>query len=150
MALQAPIWWGEIVKCLVNKGERMTETPSTLLETLGMRVDVSDPERVVVSIDVDQRLFQPAGVVHGGLYVVLAETAASVASSLQIDLSQEYTVGMEINANHLRPVTEGTLRAIASCLHKGRTSHVYHIDVLDQKDRRVCVSRCTMAVRPHR
>lgn len=123
--------------------------PQTVMGALNIRMESYDPERVVAVTEVSERLFQPAGVVHGGVYVLLAETVASIASALRINIRTHYTVGMEINANHLRPVTSGTLRAIATCLHEGRTSHVFHIDVVDEQDRRVCVSRCTMAIRPH-
>ncbi len=122
----------------------------SLSHTLGMRVESYDPEAVVVAIDVDSRLYQPAGVVHGGVYVVMAESAASIAAALRVDLTQFLVMGMEINANHLRPARTGTLRAIARCLHEGRTTHVYHIEVLDELERKVCVSRCTVAVRPRR
>ena len=120
----------------------------TVMETLGIRVEAYDPSRVVVAVDVSERLFQPAGVVHGGIYVLLAETAASIAAVLAVDASKETVMGMEINANHLRPVTEGTIRAISSLLHQGRTTLVYHIDIRDEKDRLIAVSRCTMARRP--
>lgn len=122
--------------------------PHTVLSTLGMRVESYDPERVVVVAEVSERLFQPMGVVHGGVYVLMAETAASIAAALSIDPRREVVMGMEINANHLRPVSEGTLRAVSSVLHKGRTTMVYHIDILDQDERRIAVSRCTMARRP--
>jgi 1,4-dihydroxy-2-naphthoyl-CoA hydrolase len=121
--------------------------PHTVLQTLGIHIDSYDADRVVVSAEVSERLFQPMGIVHGGIYVLMAETAASIAAAMSIDPLREVVMGMEINANHLRPVSEGTLRAISSPLHKGRTTMVYHIDILDQKDRRVAVSRCTMARR---
>lgn len=120
------------------------------MNTLGIQVDSYDLEQVTVSVDVDSRLHQPTGVVHGGVYVLLAETAASIAANLRLDLTTHAAFGMEINANHLRPVSSGRIRAIATCLHEGKTTQVYSIDVLDEKDRRVCVSRCTMAVRAHR
>lgn len=120
------------------------------LATLGMRLEALDPDRVVVATDVDQRLFQSFGVVHGGIYVLMAESAASVAAGLSVDVSKYLTLGMSINANHLRPVSSGTLRAIATPIHRGKSTHVYHIDVVDQDDRKVSVSRCTIAIRPNR
>ena len=120
----------------------------TVMDTLGLRVNSYDPDRVIVATDVSDRLFQPFGVVHGGIYVLMAETAASVAASVSVDLSKEIPLGMEINANHLRPVSRGTLRAIASPIHRGRTSHVYGIEVVDENDKLVSISRCTIAIRP--
>ena len=120
----------------------------TVLHTLGMRIESFDPAAVVVAADVDERLFQPAGIVHGGVYVLMAESAASTAAALTVDMSRFNVSGMEINANHLRPVTGGTLRATSRLVHRGRSTLVYSIDVTDGEGRLVCVSRCTIAVRP--
>jgi len=121
---------------------------NTVAHTLGIRVESYHPDNAVVALDVDSRLFQPAGVVHGGVYVLLSESAASIAGSLSVDVEKEVVFGMEINANHLRPVTEGTLRATTTPLHRGRTTQVYEIKVTDDKERLISVSRCTLAVRP--
>ena len=100
-----------------------------------------------MAVDISERLFQHAGIVHGGVFVVLAESAASIGAACRVDLTTSRVMGMEINANHLRPVTSGTLRAIARPMHVGRTTLVYGIDV--QNDGKlVCISRCTLAVRP--
>ena len=120
----------------------------TVLHTLGMRVERYDPDEVVVATDVDARLYQPTGVVHGGVYVLMAESAASTAAALSVDVTRFSVFGMEINANHLRPVTAGTLRAVARPVHKGRTTMVFSIEVRDDQERLVSVSRCTVAVRP--
>lgn len=125
------------------------DAPS-LMKTLGMRVESYNPEAVTVVLDVDDRLFQPARIVHGGIYVVMAESAASIAACLRVNVMEYAVMGMEINANHLRPVTSGVLRATAECLHQGSTTHVYSIDIRDGDGNRVCISRCTIAVRPHR
>ncbi len=119
----------------------------TVLKTLGVRIESFDAEAMVVAVDVDERLHQPAGIVHGGVFVLLAESAASMAAAMTVDLAKYNVAGMEINANHLRPVRSGTLRATARPLHVGRTTLVYAIDVTDEQNRRVCVSRCTIAVR---
>lgn len=120
---------------------------STIHNTLGIRTVSYDPKRVVVEIDVDQRLHQPTGVVHGGLYVLLAESAASVAGTMNVDVPREFPLGMEINANHIRSVSSGTVQAIATPVHQGRTTHVYSIEVKDQEGRLLCISRCTLAIR---
>ncbi len=120
----------------------------TVLKTLGIRIESYDPDELVVATEVDRRLYQPAGIVHGGVYVLMAESAASTAAALSVDIARYTVSGMEINANHLRPVTGGTLRATARPLHKGRTTMVYGIEIRDDRDRLVSVSRCTIAVRP--
>ncbi len=125
------------------------DSPS-LMKTLGIRVESYDPEAVTVVLDVDERLYQPARIVHGGVYVVMAESAASIAACLRVNVLEVAVMGMEINANHLRPIRSGILRATATCWHQGSTTHVYQIDIQDGEGHRVCISRCTIAVRPHR
>jgi len=87
---------------------------------------------------------QPMGYLHGGASVALAETAASVAANAHCRPGQ-VAFGQEINANHLRPVRSGTLTAVATPLHIGRTSQVWDVKIRDEQERLVCVSRCTLA-----
>ena len=122
----------------------------TVMSKLGLEIASFDPDELVVTAKVGEHLFQPAGIVHGGVYVLMAESAASIAATLSIDLSKEIAFGMEINANHLRPVSEGSLKAIATPLHRGKTTHLYDIKIYDEKQRLISVSRCTIAIRPHR
>jgi len=92
---------------------------------------------------------QTKGFIHGGANVVLAETAASVGASRLI-AEDEITFGMEINANHLRTVTDGLIFATATLRHRGRSTQVWEIDITDEDDNLTCVSRCTMAVKKKR
>lgn len=124
------------------------QDPHTIHKTLGIRIEQYDADETVAAIDVDERLFQHAGIVHGGLYVLLAESAASIAAALSVDITQNIIAGMEINANHLRSTTSGTLRARTKPVYKGRSTMVYHIELTDNDGRMVCISRCTLAVRP--
>lgn len=94
---------------------------------------------------VDHRTVQPMGIVHGGASVALAETLGSVASWLCLDDSKA-AVGLEINANHLRPATKGWVYGRCTPIHVGRTTHVWQIELTDEDGRRTCVSRLTMAV----
>ncbi len=121
--------------------------PHTVLHTLGIRAVEITADRVVVETDVDERLFQHAGIVHGGVYVLMAESAASAAAALAVDVTRFRVAGQEISASHVRSATEGTLRATATPLHKGRTSLVYAI-VVENDGKLVSVCRCTIAVRP--
>lgn len=122
--------------------------PHTIHKTLGIQVEGLEEGQIRVVTEVGEHLFQPTGIVHGGVYVLLAESAASVAAAFEVDLEKYTVAGMEINANHLRPVTEGTLIATPSLLHRGKSSLVYGIEVRDGQGRLVCISRCTMAVKP--
>jgi len=95
---------------------------------------------------VDDRTQQPFGLLHGGASVALAETVASLAAIMNIDIQKFRAVGLEINANHIRAKTEGTVKGTATPIHIGRTTHVWKIEIVDESDRLVCVSRCTMAI----
>lgn len=95
---------------------------------------------------VDERTRQPYGLLHGGASVVLAETLGSTGASLVIDPEKFMCVGQEINANHVRGITEGWVIGTTRALHIGRRSHVWEIRIVDEHDKLVCISRITMSV----
>jgi 1,4-dihydroxy-2-naphthoyl-CoA hydrolase len=97
---------------------------------------------------VDRRTHQPFGRLHGGASVALAETVGSIAGSLTVDRATHVVVGMEINANHIRPAKEGWVYGTAKAEALGRTTQVWTIRVTDKQDRLVCLSRITLAVIP--
>lgn len=97
---------------------------------------------------VDRRTHQPFGRLHGGASVALAETVASIAGSLTVDPAISVVVGMEINANHIRPAKDGWVYATARAEALGRTTQVWTIRITDEQDRLVCLSRITIAVIP--
>ena len=103
---------------------------------------------ITATMPVDQTTKQPFGRLHGGASVALAETVGSTAANLCIDWEHYVCVGMDINANHIRPVSDGLVTATARPLHVGRSSHVWEIRILDDRDKLVCISRLTMAVVP--
>lgn len=120
--------------------------PNTLMATLGITITEATPERVVAQMPVTPSVHQPFGILHGGASVALAETVASVGATLNLDLTKQRAVGLEINANHLRAKREGVLTAIATPLHRGRSTQVWAIEITDESGARICVSRCTLAV----
>jgi len=122
----------------------------TLMEALGIEAAEIGPDRVVCTMPVDHRTRQPFGFLHGGASLALAETAASIGTLANLDPERELAFGMEINANHLASVSGGRVTAVAVPLHKGRTAMVWDIRITDERGRLVCVSRCTVAVRPRR
>jgi 1,4-dihydroxy-2-naphthoyl-CoA hydrolase len=95
---------------------------------------------------VNDKTRQPMGILHGGASVVLAETIGSVASYYVINPDTHIAVGMEINANHLRPVRDGFVHAICRPIHMGKSSHVWDIRLTDDQDKLICVSRLTVAI----
>jgi 1,4-dihydroxy-2-naphthoyl-CoA hydrolase len=119
---------------------------NTLIETLGIEVTHIEAGKVIATMPVDERTRQPFGLLHGGASVALAETVASIGAYELVDQEQEGVAGLEINANHVRPITEGTVTAVGTVLHQGRTTMVWDIKITDEQDRLICVSRCTMAI----
>jgi len=135
------IWRSEVTL------EQLQEsTRNTLSEHLGIRYTEIGPDYLCATMPVDARTHQPAGVLHGGASLALAESLGSVGANLCIDRKVQVCVGQDINANHLRPVASGLVTATARPYHLGSRSHVWHIEIRDEKDRLVCVSRLTMAV----
>ena len=119
-----------------------------LADLLGIEILELTPQRVVATMPVDERTRQPFGILHGGASLVLAETVASLGACINIDLEQQNAVGLEINANHIRAKREGVVRATATPFHVGRSTQVWDIRIVDEQERPICVSRCTMAVVP--
>lgn len=119
-----------------------------LADRLGIEIIELTRERVVATMPVDDRTRQPFGILHGGASVALAETVASLGAVMNVDLGKSSAVGLEINANHLRAKRDGTVRATATPFHVGRSTQVWDIRIVDEEERPVCISRCTLAVVP--
>ena len=119
-----------------------------LADQLGIEIIEMTPERVVATMPVDDRTRQPFGILHGGASVALAETVASLGAVMNVDLGKSTAVGLEINANHLRAKRDGMVRATATPFHVGRSTQVWDVRIVDEDERPVCVSRCTLAVVP--
>src|SRR5579859_4162102 len=118
----------------------------TLVSHLGIRYTEVGEDFLSASMPVDARTKQPAGILHGGASVALAETLGSTGANLVVDRDKKLCVGLEINANHIRTMREGEVRGTARPLHIGSTTQVWEIRITDEQDRLVCVSRITMAV----
>lgn len=119
-----------------------------LTEHLGIEFTAIDADSLTARMPVDQRTRQPAGLLHGGASVALAETLGSFAGSLVLTDPARTVVGLEINANHLRGVRSGWVTGTARPLHLGRATQVWEIRIVDDEQRLVCVSRLTVAVVP--
>ncbi|HHP7237876.1 hotdog fold thioesterase [Longibacter sp.] len=107
-------------------------------------VEMSD-EKVVATMPVTKKHHQPFGVLHGGVSVVLAESVASVGAYLAAP-DGFVAMGIEINANHIRAVREGTVTAVATPVHRGRSTQVWQVEITGDNDKLICVSRCTLAI----
>ncbi len=129
---------------LESARERSLET---LVDHLGIELVEAGDDYLSARMPVDRRTRQPAGVLHGGASVALAETLASWAATYCVDRSKNHCVGLEINANHVRPVAEGWVTGTARPVHLGRSTQIWEVRITDDANGKlVCVSRVTMAV----
>ena len=117
----------------------------TTVALLGIEfLEVGD-DFIRARVPVDSRTRQPVGILHGGVSVVLAETLGSCGAAFAAPPGHR-AVGLDINANHIRSVSEGWVTGIARPVHVGRTTQVWQIEMTDDQGRLTCVSRITMAV----
>ena len=112
-----------------------------------MRFEEVAKQRVVMTMAIGPHVHQPSGVLHGGASMVLAESAASIGAMINAPAGM-IAVGQEINGNHIRPKSDGVVRAVAEPLHIGRTSQVWSVEIRDEAGKLICVSRCTLAIVP--
>lgn len=124
--------------------------PHTVFAPLDIRVQRYDPDCFEVAVDIDDRHRQPFGLLHGGVSALLAESAASFAAAMSVDLTRTIVAGVDLNATHLKAKRTGTVVATARPLYRGRTTHVYAVDVTDESGDLVCATRCTIAIRPRK
>ncbi|MEO5583720.1 MAG: hotdog fold thioesterase [Saprospiraceae bacterium] len=116
----------------------------TLGETLGIKIIEVGDDFLRGSMPVDHRTKQPVGLLHGGASAALAETLGSLGSALFIDQFNTYPVGLEINANHLRSVSSGQVIGTAKPIRIGRTVHVWNIEIHNEMQELICISRLTV------
>ena len=137
------IWWGgelpELAKLNELNGSGMPQHIAIEFTKVG-------PDFLTARMPVDHRTHQPFGRLHGGASVALAETVGSVAASRVCDGSKSVAVGLEINANHVRPAFDGYVYATARPENIGRTTQIWSIRIEDENGKLVCISRFTAAV----
>jgi 1,4-dihydroxy-2-naphthoyl-CoA hydrolase len=113
------------------------------LEFLGLTED-----EVRARVLVRDELKQPVGLVHGGLYASLAESVTSLATAAVVVREGNMATGLSNVTNFLRPITDGSVNALATRLHRGRTTWVWDVRMSDDADRICAITRMTIAVRP--
>jgi 1,4-dihydroxy-2-naphthoyl-CoA hydrolase len=119
---------------------------NTMVEYLGIDVTELGEDFLTGTMPVDHRTVQPMGILHGGASVALAETLGSLAANLVVDPEKHYCVGLDINANHIRSAKGGFVTGTARPIHLGGSTQVWSIEIKDEKNKLVCISRITMAV----
>ena len=138
----APIWITPLSLDEINKRAR-----NTLCDHLGIEFTDAGDDYLTALMPVDQKTCQPMGILHGGATCALAETVGSAAANYCIDQNQKVCVGLDINANHLRPVHSGSrITGVAKPLHLGKTTQVWEIRIFNESKQLISVSRLTMAV----
>jgi len=136
-----PIWFRPTTPQLLNERSR-----DSMLTHLGIEFLEIGEENLTARMPVDRRTLQPAGILHGGASATLAESLGSMAATLCVDPAKKLCVGLEINANHIRPVRSGYVTGIASPIHIGKSTQIWQIRITDEADQLVCISRLTLAV----
>src|SRR5690606_6604264 len=133
----------------VHSAEELNDRYVTNIGThLGIQFVEMTSDRLVATMPVDDRTRQPFGILHGGASVVLAETLGSIGSNLIVWDDGKMGVGMEVNANHLRPVRDSVVRGVCTPIHIGAKTHVWDIKIYDKNERLSCISRLTVAIVP--
>ena len=124
----------------------LENAPANMGSTLGINFLKISTNEMVAEMPVDERTIQPFGILHGGASVALAETLCSIGAWTNASEGKT-AVGVEINANHHRPVKKGgKVTATATPIQIGRTIQVWETKIVDERERVVCTSRCTLAI----
>jgi len=140
-----PIWW----QAVRPQPDALNQLGAHSMQAiLGIEVVAVGDDWLAGRMPVDVRTHQPWGRLHGGASLALAETLGSLAAAHTVDLERFIAVGMEINANHIRPAHTGWVTGIARPESIGRTTQIWSIRITDENEKLVCISRFTVAVIP--
>lgn len=124
----------------------LDKAPRNMGHALGITYKMLTKDEIRATMPVNENTIQPFGILHGGASVALAETLVSIGAYLNAP-EGKVAVGVEINANHLRPVKKGgTVSAVAKPIHRGRQTQVWETKIFNTDEKLVCVSRCTLAL----
>lgn len=118
----------------------------TLMETLDIEYTDAGEGFLQAKMPVTSKVYQPMGILHGGASVALAESVGSAASHLFIDADKYVVKGLEISANHLRSKSDGFVFATAKIIHKGKTTHLWEIRIVDEDDNLISLCKLTNIV----
>jgi len=127
-------------------GDLQFTIKDTLAETLGIELTELTSDSLKCRMFINSNTMQPMRFLHGGVSTAMAETLGSIASNLVVDNKKYFCVGLEINANHIRPVSSGYVYAEAKPIHLGKNTHVWNVEITNDKGKLACISRLTTAV----
>ena len=121
---------------------------NTMTSTIGIEITDIGDDFICGKMPVNERTTQPFGLLHGGASVALAETLGSIGGGIKVYKNNETVVGIEINANHLKSVWGGWVYGKATPIRIGKKIQVWNIEITNEDDDLICVSRLTLAVIP--
>ncbi len=123
-------------------------TSNTLMETLEIEYTDVGENYLVAKMPVNEKVYQPDRVLHGGAMVALAESVGSTASYIFLDTENLFVRGIEISANHIKSVRDGYVFATALLLHKGRTTQLWDIKITDANENLISICKLTTIALP--
>ena len=142
----------QLIIIKMNSTETLSEINSlnknTLMETLGIHYTEIGNDYLIATMPVNEKVHQPMGLLHGGATVSLAESVGSMASHLFINNDNFEARGIEISANHLKSKRDGLVTAIAKIIHKGKTTHLWEIKVIDEDGKLISLCKLTNIILP--
>jgi 1,4-dihydroxy-2-naphthoyl-CoA hydrolase len=136
------IWYAPFELSALNERGK-----NTLSDLLGIEFIEVGNDFLTARMPITSNVSQPMGIMHGGATAALSETVASAAANYCIDQSVKVCVGLELNINHLRPMKEGYVDAVAKPLHLGKTTQVWEIKVYNMEKKLISAARLTLAIR---
>ena len=136
----------KIWKMPIDLESMQARNANTMVTHLGIEMIEIGDDFLKAKMPVDERTRQPLGIMNGGASCVLAESVGSTAGNYCVDQTKYYCVGLDINTNHISSVREGYVYATAKPFHLGKTTQVWSIEIHDDKEKLVSVTRLTMAV----
>ena len=121
---------------------------NTMTSTIGIEITDLGDDFICGKMPVDERTTQPFGLLHGGASVALAETLGSIGGGIKVYNNNKTVVGIEINANHLKSARDGWVYGKATPIRIGKKMQIWNIEITNEEDELICVSRLTLAVIP--
>lgn len=123
-----------------------TSSKDTMVEVLGIKYTEIGEDYISGTMPVDKRTHQPMGIMHGGASAALIETLGSIGSHLFIDSETQFSSGLDLNINHIRAKRSGIVTGKAVLVHKGRTTHVWQVDITNEENKLVSTGRLTVFI----
>ena len=120
---------------------------NSFVDHIGIRFTRFDGEQIAGEIELNSHHMQPGGVVHGGVYLSIAETVAGAGSQLLVMEQGKTALGSTVNSQHLAPVTEGKITATGKLIHKGIFKHIWDIEITDASGKLISISRVTNSIK---